>query len=314
MNNTVRDRVLFPIVVPVGILAGIALVLFVFSRILLNVPRGVAVAVALLAGLNVLITCAIVSIRRVQGFAVLVLVVVVALPMLVGGAAAAKVFKVHGPSKPACTYNCPSSAPAGPQPFKLSAANVAFSTNTINLQEQNGDATIVFTNNDSVPHNVHIFNGADATAPSLFVGTITQGGQTSTYNVTGLKPGTYFFHCDVHPTVMTGKVVVTAYSGSGSAASANNVTITAANTAYSKTSLNFTANQPITIKFVNNDSVPHNIHIFQGTSATGASVFAGTIAQGGQSVTYSIPALPAGSYYFHCDVHPTIMTGTITVS
>jgi plastocyanin len=28
---------------------------------------------------------------------------------------------------------------------------------------------------------------------------------------------------------------------------------------------------------------------------------------------YEIPALDAGEYYFHCDVHPT-MNGTVTVS
>jgi plastocyanin len=55
------------------------------------------------------------------------------------------------------------------------------------------------------------------------------------------------------------------------------------------------------------------VAIFQGTDATGKNVFRGAIVQGGQSATYNVPALTAGSYYFHCDVHPTLMFGTLTV-
>src|SRR5579872_761653 len=202
MNDNVRDRVLFPVVVPLGILASIALVLFLFSRILLHVPRGVAVAVALLTGLNVLITCAIVSVRRIRGFAVFAMLIAILIPSAFGTAAAANWIKVHTP--PVKTH-----VATGPAAFKLSAANVAYSTTTINLQEQNGNATIDFTNNDTVPHNVHIYNGPDDTAPTLFTGAIVPGGGSATYNITGLQPGTYFFHCDVHPAIMTGKIVVT---------------------------------------------------------------------------------------------------------
>lgn len=309
MNEDVRERVLFPVVVPIGILAGIAVVLFLFSRVLLHVPRGVAVAVALLTGLNILITCAIISVRRIRGFAVFALIIAIIIPGGIGAAAAAKVIKVTVPSKPAAAR------PTAPPPFKLSANNTAFSTTTIDLQEQNGNATIDFTNNDSVPHNVHIYNGADDTAPSVFSGAIVPGGSEATYDITGLQPGTYFFHCDVHPAIMTGKIVVTAFTGAGgSPAASNTITITAANTAFSKTSLSFTAGSPVTIKFTNNDTVPHNIHIFQGTSATGTSVFTGTIANAGDTETYNVGSLPAGSYFFRCDIHPTLMTGTITVT
>jgi plastocyanin len=34
---------------------------------------------------------------------------------------------------------------------------------------------------------------------------------------------------------------------------------------------------------------------------------------GPAKVTYDIPALDPGTYYFHCDVHPT-MSGNVTVS
>ena len=34
------------------------------------------------------------------------------------------------------------------------------------------------------------------------------GPKTTTYKLPALKAGTYFFHCDAHPTAMQGKLVV----------------------------------------------------------------------------------------------------------
>ncbi len=48
-------------------------------------------------------------------------------------------------------------------------------------------------------------------------------------------------------------------------------------------------------------------------SATGQTLFQGDIINGPASTTYSIQALPAGTYYFVCTVHPTVMIGTLTV-
>ena len=70
------------------------------------------------------------------------------------------------------------------------------------------------------------------------------------------------------------------------------------------------ADKPFTITFDNEDAVPHNVAIFEGTDATGKNVFRGTIDAGPKTLTYDVPALPAGTYYFHCDVHPT-MNGTL---
>ena len=47
MAEDIRERTTLPFGVPLGIFAVVAFVVFLFSRILLNVPRQVAVAVAL---------------------------------------------------------------------------------------------------------------------------------------------------------------------------------------------------------------------------------------------------------------------------
>jgi plastocyanin len=64
--------------------------------------------------------------------------------------------------------------------------------------------SIFFRNLDPAPHNIAIYTDESA-SESLFVGDTIQDGATL-YQVSALKPGGYFFRCDVHPE-MTGTVV-----------------------------------------------------------------------------------------------------------
>ena len=49
-------------------------------------------------------------------------------------------------------------------------------------------------------------------------------------------------------------------------------------------------------------------------SSTLADVlFRGDLITGPATVDYDLPPLPAGTYYFHCDVHPT-MAGDVVVT
>jgi plastocyanin/mono/diheme cytochrome c family protein len=90
--------------------------------------------------------------------------------------------------------------------------------------------------------------------------------------------------------------------------------LTAQNVQFSPTTLTASAGQPFTIDFDNQDaSVQHNVAIFEGSDATAPVAFRGDLVTGVDTVTYDVPALKAGTYFFHCDVHPT-MTGTLTVS
>lgn len=91
------------------------------------------------------------------------------------------------------------------------------------------------------------------------------------------------------------------------------IKLTAKDVKFDLSTFSVPAGKAFTIQFTNDDAVPHNVAIFQGSSASGTNVFRGKVFAGpGVTMTYEVPALPAGSYYFHCDVHPTAMFGTIT--
>lgn len=303
MAEDIRDRTSLPFGVPFGILAVVAVLVFLFSRILLNVPRQVAVAVALMTALNILVTCGVIAMRKVEGGTAFVLVLVIALPVVIGGAAATKIIKVKVPAKPV----------AQAPPVAVSAKNIAFSTTSLTLPP--GSATIDFKNEDTAPHNIHIFDGSSASAPSLFQGSIVTPGNSATYNVTGLKDGsTYFFHCDVHPTQMTGMVTVSSSASSAAGAvSSGPILLGAANIAFTKTQLDVAANTPITVNFSNGDSAPHNFDVVSGPAGYTKPSTQPEIAVPGAKVTYHIPALPAGTYNFQCDIHPNSMKGVLTV-
>jgi plastocyanin len=73
------------------------------------------------------------------------------------------------------------------------------------------DVTVTYTNNEAgVPHDWHVFNGPDSSAPTLASTQIITGpGTMSSVSFTApTQTGDYFFWCDVHPTIMTGTFVV----------------------------------------------------------------------------------------------------------
>lgn len=67
--------------------------------------------------------------------------------------------------------------------------------------------TITYDNKDGLPHNLAILESHTAT-DVLFRADIFQGPKVQTFNVAALRPGTYAFHCEVHPNFMSGTFIV----------------------------------------------------------------------------------------------------------
>jgi LPXTG-motif cell wall-anchored protein len=99
----------------------------------------------------------------------------------------------------------PTCSPAGTS-LALTADGHKFDTDCLAVPA--GESfTIRFDNKDSDRHNVAILPSHTATT-TLFEGDIVQGPKSLTYNVPALKPGTYHFHCEVHPNLMNGAFIV----------------------------------------------------------------------------------------------------------
>jgi plastocyanin len=98
----------------------------------------------------------------------------------------------------------------------------------------------------------------------------------------------------------------------GPAEASGGTAISAAGVAFDTDTLTLTAGEETTIPFENEDSVPHNLAIYEDDSAA-KELFVGAEVAGGASADYEVPALDKGEYFFRCDLHPTSMTGTVTV-
>ncbi|HEY4410541.1 MAG TPA: cupredoxin domain-containing protein [Acidimicrobiia bacterium] len=67
--------------------------------------------------------------------------------------------------------------------------------------------TVEFDNKDSDRHNVAILPSHMATT-TFFQGDIVMGPKSIRYSVPALKPGTWHFHCEIHPNLMNGTFIV----------------------------------------------------------------------------------------------------------
>ncbi len=91
--------------------------------------------------------------------------------------------------------------------------------------------------------------------------------------------------------------------------------IAAKDIAFNKDCLSGPVNRPFEIEFDNQEPVPHNVAFFQGRDASAPRILPESETppfSGPKTTTYQLPALRAGEYYFHCDVHPG-MNGELNV-
>ena len=292
-----RQSLLLPILIPVGALAVIVLVLFLFSRVLLSVKPNAATGTALVAAVGVMTVAAFVAARKhvtgaaLGGFAV----ASAGLAMLAGGIAIAVIGPAEEEAEPAHVEL------AAPE----NAIQEGFSTATLAV-EPDRPIELAFDNQDVTAHNVWILDGPDDTAQPLFQGPDVPGPGQTVYQVPALQEGEYFFFCQLHPnTAMEGTISVSPGAGG--------VQVVARNTAFDTDELDLPADTPTTITVDNQDPAPHNLSIYEDDSASGEPLFTFEPFTGPASRTFDVEPIPEGEYYFRCDVHPT-MEGTVVVA
>lgn len=300
-----RVGLLLPIAIPVVALVAILLILFGFSRILLSLSPGAATTVALIVAASILTIAALIASReRMTNGALFSMVGAVAgVAMLAGGVAILAIGKGGGEGGKPTTK---------PQVITLAAPKGAAATGfaQTSLTAQAGlPIDLRFDNQDpGVQHNVVIF-AQDPTknpqAPALFTGDLISGPATTTYNVPALKAGTYYFHCAVHPTTMTGTITVGASGGGG-------VTLVAQGIQFDTKEIDLPPDVATTLAFDNKDAgTPHNVAIYSDPQRS-KTLFKGDLVVGPATKDYELPPLQPGTYYFQCDVHPT-MNGSVVV-
>ena len=298
-----------PILLPLGILAVIAAVLFGFSRILLSLTPTAATVTAIVVATGVVVTASVAAGRKQVRLSTLgaMLGVTAGVAMLAGGVALAVVGGTEeepggGGQKPVVT---------------LAAANIAFEPTSLTVPAAEA-FTLRFHNEDAnTQHNVQIFDDPEFGGTPLFSGALITGVRQTDYEVDPLEAGAYFFRCEVHPTTMTGKIRAAPGGpgepgGTGPGGPGGGVTVAAQNIAFDTSTIRLEP-VPTTITFENRDAgVQHNIAIYSDSSLAD-ELFNGELVTGPTSVDYAVPALPPGEHYFQCNVHPN-MNGSVVVS
>jgi plastocyanin len=73
------------------------------------------------------------------------------------------------------------------------------------------------------------------------------------------------------------------------------------------------AGQAFTLVFENEDGAPHNVAIYHDATAADP-LFVGAVFGGPAFRAYAVPALPAGTYFFRCDVHHDMQGQVVAAS
>jgi plastocyanin len=293
MSGRERQSLLLPILIPVGVLAVIGAVLFLFSRVLLDVTATAATITALLVAASIMAVAAYVATRdKVSGASVWSMSgAVLGVTMLVGGVAILV-------GQPGAEEEEPFLAALVAPP---DAAGTGFNTDV--LQGPADEPFVIrLTNQDVTTHNVEIApaEGEDAivTGPDV----VADAEQDAA--IPALAEGEYFFFCVYHPTTMTGTLSLSPGGGP---------LVVAKDTEFDTDVIQLPPDTAASITLENQDAgVEHNIAIYEDDSAA-VVLFEGERFPGIATETYEgIGPLAPGTYYFHCQVHPT-MEGTVQV-
>lgn len=186
---------------------------------------------------------------------------------------------------------------AAPQEVGIDIVDFGFNPGTIEVPV---GSTVTWTNTGAAPHTVTSDDGA-------FDSGALQPGDT--FSATFSAPGTFAYHCDIHP-AMTATVVVTGSAsaapagqeGAAAPADGQEAAVEILNFAFNPGAITVKAGDTIT--WTNQDGVPHT-----ATANDSDLLQTGAIAPGESvSQVFDTP----GTIEYHCEFHAN-MTGTITV-
>jgi heme/copper-type cytochrome/quinol oxidase subunit 2 len=157
-------------------------------------------------------------------------------------------------------------------------------------------------------------------------------GHVNTFDITISKPGDYGGQCTEYcglahqamrftvravprPQFEAWLAKAKKEAASGCPDDPNPQSIAAKDIAYNKDCLAGPVNRPFEVEFDNQEAIPHNVAFFEGKDSSAPRILPQgetPVFAGPQKTTYQLPALKAGSYFFHCDAHEG-MTGKLNV-
>lgn len=207
MRSEFRQRVFLPLMIPIGVLATIAVVVGLFAAIMLYLPQDVGNVVAIVVAAGILFAIALAtsqdSLDPVKKAGV---AIAAGVPLVFGGVAALGVFDFEESLLPA-NFEPKLSFPLW-APTVVSTQPAAFDNDTVTLPttvpEDGEDLVIVFDNQSGISHNLIAVDG-DTRDAEPFVSAEGEPAATTTYTAgeeavyfLPPEPGEYLFYCSIH--------------------------------------------------------------------------------------------------------------------
>lgn len=194
----------------------------------------------------------------------------------------------------------------------LTAKNVAWSSKCIGAPADKPFTVTMHNEDGGVQHNFAIYDTPKMTK-TFFKGPIFTGVATKVLHVPALPAGTYYFQCDVHGSSMSGTLIVGARHSEQQQATGDRIKVVAKNVSWNVDQITVPAGKPVTVTMENEDAgTQHNFAVYDGPELT-KTLFKGPIFAGVATRLLHVPALPAGTYYFQCDIHGVSMSGQYVV-
>jgi plastocyanin len=170
-------------------------------------------------------------------------------------------------------------------------------------------STVLFANVGGKPHTLTADDGSFSTG---VVPPGPEGGRFAgtTASLTLPKPGTFPFHCEIHPATMKGTLTVTGEARAGPAVASSApraISIDMKDIKFNPVQASVAPGGKVT--WTNRDSAPHDATF---DDEVDGKRFATKTFNKGESASLTAPTKP-GSYSYLCSVHPAAMRAVLVV-